>query len=273
MILFESKYGVIMKNINDYLDSKTSDGKCFFTTQDLEKEMGLSYLAAKFKLLRLKEKKEIATPVRGFHLILSPEYRINGCLPASFFVPDLMRYLDLPYYVGLLSGAEIHGAAHQKPQVFQIIAEKNRKSIHCGRVKIDFIARQDMQKMPTMPIKTETGYLTVSTPEVTALDVANYPLRSGGTGNVVTVLEELAERLNEERLTALMPLVGATPQLQRLGFFLENVGLTALSEIVATELKTRRTDSIWLISKTNEESLSYNKKWKVKINDTWESDL
>ena len=39
------------------------------------------------------------------------------------------RVLDLGYYSGLLSAAEYHGAAHQRPQAFQVFLAKNRRPI------------------------------------------------------------------------------------------------------------------------------------------------
>ena len=52
-------------------------------------------------------------PFRGFHVIVQPEYRALGCLPADQFVPQLMEHLGLVVdYAGLLTAASLHGAAH-----------------------------------------------------------------------------------------------------------------------------------------------------------------
>jgi len=66
------------------------------------------------------------------------EYRSLGCLPASQLIPDLMKHLDIPYYVCLLSAAEFYGAAHQKPQVFQVMTPFIRKNLHIDKVRIQF---------------------------------------------------------------------------------------------------------------------------------------
>src|SRR5204862_425249 len=81
--------------------------------------LGTSLAAVQAALRRLKRRGEIADPYRGFHVIVPPEYRRLGCLPAEQFVPQLMRVLGETYYVALLSAAELHGAAHQRPQAFQ----------------------------------------------------------------------------------------------------------------------------------------------------------
>jgi hypothetical protein len=67
--------------------------------------------------------------MRGFHVIVPPEYRSLGCLPPEQFAPALMETLGMPYYAGLLSAAQFHGAAHQRPQVFQVVVESITHSI------------------------------------------------------------------------------------------------------------------------------------------------
>jgi hypothetical protein len=49
-------------------------------------------------------------------VIVPPEYRRIECLAADHFVPQLMEHLGEWYYVALLSAAELHGAAHQRPK-------------------------------------------------------------------------------------------------------------------------------------------------------------
>jgi len=43
-------------------------------------------------LSRLAAKGAIASPAREFYLIVPPEYRGLGCLPAEQFVPALMEF-------------------------------------------------------------------------------------------------------------------------------------------------------------------------------------
>jgi hypothetical protein len=56
-----------------------------------------------------------------------------------------MAYLDEKYYAGLLSAAEYHGAAHQRPQVFQVVVARNKSEITCGKVRGIFVARKNMR--------------------------------------------------------------------------------------------------------------------------------
>ena len=48
------------------------------------------------------------SPAHGFYVIVPPECRQLGCLPAGQFIPALMEQLGLGYYVGLLSAAQSH---------------------------------------------------------------------------------------------------------------------------------------------------------------------
>jgi len=44
------------------------------------------------------------------------EYRVAGAPPASWYIDDFMKAVGTPYYVGVLTAAALHGAAHQAPQ-------------------------------------------------------------------------------------------------------------------------------------------------------------
>ncbi|MHB1615419.1 MAG: type IV toxin-antitoxin system AbiEi family antitoxin [Actinomycetes bacterium] len=101
-------------------------------------------------------------------------------MPASHFIDPFMRYLGHPYYVGLLSAAEIHGAAHQRPQVFQVITPARLRDRTFGRVRIEFISAVQASARPTATVNTPTGTMRVATPEVTLLDLVAAPQRGGG---------------------------------------------------------------------------------------------
>ena len=81
----------------------------------LSRTLGVSAAAARQALSRLAAKREIASPARGFYVVVPPEYRRLGCLPADQFIPSLMEHRKIPYYVALLSAAQYHGAAHHRP--------------------------------------------------------------------------------------------------------------------------------------------------------------
>ncbi|MFH1833599.1 MAG: type IV toxin-antitoxin system AbiEi family antitoxin [bacterium] len=95
----------------DYIEDLATHGRYHFTTAQAVAAVGSSPVALRAAIRRQREKGRVAMPFRGFHLIVPPEYRTLGCLPADQFVPQLMEHLGLSYYVGLLSAASLHGAA------------------------------------------------------------------------------------------------------------------------------------------------------------------
>ena len=117
-------------------------GRYLFTSSELRSALGVSEEAARQALSRLAAKGEIASPARGFYVIVPPEYRRLGGLPAGQFVPALIEHRCVRYYVGLLSAAQLHGAVHHRPQELQVVLERNRPAIVCGAVKVAFVARR-----------------------------------------------------------------------------------------------------------------------------------
>lgn len=198
-------------------------GRYHFASADARLALGTSPGAAKVALNRLAKKGAVASPARGFYVIVPPEYRSLGCLPANQFVPALMQSLDLPYYTGLVTAAQYHGAAHQRPQEFQVFLAKRRLSISCGKVRVAFMVRKRLGEVPVQTLNTPRGALRISTPEATAIDLVGYQQHAGGLNQIATVLSELAEKIEPSRLTraaATAPL----PWAQRLGYLLERIG-------------------------------------------------
>ena len=133
----------------DYIAELAAHGRHNFTTSEARAALGGSLGAVRASLRRLKARGEIADPCRGFYIIVSPEYRRLGCLPAEQFVPQLMAHLwHRHYYAALLSAAEFHGAAHHPPQLFQVMLATNRRPVECGQVRVQFVARADLARTP-----------------------------------------------------------------------------------------------------------------------------
>ena len=98
-------------NIREFLDRLASSSRYSFSTSEALQALGISRPALKVALGRLARQKRVVSPARGFYLIVPPEYRSLGCLPADQFIPDLMKRLKLPYYAGLLTAAQYLQAA------------------------------------------------------------------------------------------------------------------------------------------------------------------
>ena len=90
-----------------YVENLAATGSHSFTSQEARHSLGVSADASKLALNRLSKRGLIASPARGFYVIVPPEYRSLGCLPADQFIPALMKRLDLRYYVGPALGRAI----------------------------------------------------------------------------------------------------------------------------------------------------------------------
>lgn len=261
--------------LSDYADNIQSQGKYSFTSEELLTNLSASENAIKKSIRRLKEKHEIAKVRNGFYVIIPPEYRRRGMLPPMLFVKELMKFLKRDYYVCLINAAAIHGASHQQPQEFFVMTTKPvMLPIHNLQVKINFIYRKKWSTLDIMEKKTETGMIKISTPELTALDLVNYYDRSGGLNRVATVLEELAERLDAERLAAAAARYGQVATIQRLGYLLDKVlGKKNITGPLADYLSRIHYSSVPLRPDNGKSGpQATNNRWKVIPNTEIETD-
>ena len=216
----------------DYVADLAVRGRHHFTTDEAVGAIGSPRSAVRGQLRRLKARGVIAEPVRGFNMIVPPRHRSRGCLPAEQFIPQLMDLAGEPYYFALLSAAERYGAAHQRPQVVQVMVRKNRAAVACGEVRVEFVARHDLERVFVREFNTPRGVARYSTPEVTALELVGYPNHAGGIANVAMVLGDLAEEMEAE---ALSRAAGISPVSwsQRLGYLLERAVESNLADALA----------------------------------------
>jgi len=247
------------------IDSLQAAGRYSFTRQELEELDDRSEVSLQSVLRRLKERGRIASPRRGFYVVVPVEYRKAGSPPASWFIDDLMAYLEQPYYVGLLSAAAIHGAAHQQPMVFQVVTDRPIRPARVGRSRIEFHSSRRVDSVPVTEVQTETGNMRVSTPEATAFDLVHYLQAAGQVGHVATVLAELAEELDGRALAeaaALYP----TPTAQRLGYLLDFLGEERRAEELHSWLAERRRRPVPLVPGEPAGELSSDPRWRVVTN-------
>ena len=273
---YEYCYFMYMKgaepNAREFVVGLARSGRHLFTTAEARDALGVSSGAAKVALHRLAQQGLISSPARGYYVVVPPEYRSLGCLPAGQFVPELMGRLGLRYYVGLLSAAQYHGAAHHRPQELQVFLERARRPLTCGRVRVAFIVRKRLRDVPVESLNTPRGAVRVSTPEATALDLIGYQRRAGGLNQVATVIAELSERLDGGKLVA----VAATAPpawSQRLGFLLERVGAAEKAGPLKAWVRTNARKVAVLLPDAEHGDAGRDAEWKLRINATVESEL
>lgn len=257
---------MLLMGAQEYLNNLQREGRYSFAIGALEQELQLSNVAARNTIRRLKINKLIVSPAKGFYLIVPPEYQAYGCLPAEMFIPNLMKHLNLPYYVGFLSAAQFYGAAHQKTQRFQVVTTKNRRPIHCGRIFIEFIANRNVALTPTQNFNTKTGTIAVATPEALAIDLISAPQHAAGINNVATILNELSENIDADKLVKLNEAYPELFLMQRLGYLFELLGFEKISEKIATLLIDKDLNWAKLAPTKQYKALERNKKWKIILN-------
>ncbi|SNB47473.1 type IV toxin-antitoxin system AbiEi family antitoxin [Geobacter sp. DSM 9736] len=254
------------------VDSLAAEGRSCFTYQEFLKLSGSSEVAVKSALHRLLKKGEIAMPYRGFYVILLPMHRSVGCVPPAQFIPDLMEHLGEVYYAGLLSAAEYHGAAHQRPQIFQVMVAKVRRPITCGNIRVQFVYRKNAAAIPTEFRNTTAGTIKVSTPEATALDVVGYVSHCAGLDNVATILIELAECIDPKRLVEVAEL-SPVSYAQRLGYLLELLGEKDKVVQLAEYVRKKCPVPTALLPRLSIKGAAKDRQWQVYINTTIEPDI
>ncbi|MYH16537.1 MAG: hypothetical protein F4149_15340 [Gammaproteobacteria bacterium] len=260
-------YASVQPRAREVIAELAARGRYHFTTAEFMAALGSSDAAARQSLSRLAGKGRIASPARGFYVVLPPEYRRLGCLPPDQFIPALMEHRRTPYYVGLLSAAQYHGAAHHRPQEFQVVLERNRPPIVCGSVKVAFVARRNVGAVAVQSFNTPRGTARVSTAEATAIDLVGYMYRSGGLDRVAGVLSELVEVLDAAKL------VGAAKcssilWAQRLGYLLELVG--GAGKVAELKDYVRHTGRNYtrLLPSSPAEDAPRSKAWRLHVNAT-----
>lgn len=261
-----------LHHLEDWIESLPAQGRYTFTRHEAEAALGSSFVAVQSALRRQKQKGRLASPRRGFYVYVPPEHRAAGAPPASWYIDDLMRFCGCGYYVGLLSAAALHGAGHQQPMVFQVLADRLHGTLAAGRSSIEVIRSCSVGRVPTQRVQTETGTMAVSTPEATALDLVRLPSASGGWNNVATVLAELAAAMDPGRLVAA---AGCTrlPDAQRLGYVLEQLGEEQLAGPLAAWLATRRTTIVPLRTDAHAAGVAPHRRWRVIPNEILEPDV
>ena len=257
--------------LDKYLIEVRSQGRYAFTLNEIENKFNVEYHSLRQVLYRLKKKNEIAQIRQGFYVIIPPEYSKQGIIPPYLYIDDMMKSLDKTYYVGLLSAAALHGAAHQQPTGYTVITQSPApRSIN--NQKILFFSKQEFIKDGVVQRKTPVGYINVSSPELTALDFFDY-IHKFGINRITTILQELSEEIKPSFLLKIAKQYPNTAAIQRLGYILDTVvSSEKLSDVLWKVLKNRDFFPIPLSPHKTKKGETGNK-WKIIQNMEIESDL
>jgi len=264
-------------SIADWIEEQAPSGRYTFSKDDVRKFFpSTSAPAIDTALHRAVARGRIFSPCRGFYVVVPEEYRLWKAVPQEVYMDRMMQHLQRKYYVSLLSAAERHGAAHYAPMGFQVMVEppvmrdKEREGY-----AIRYAERRVIPLAYIERLEVPSGWLNISGPELTAIDLVAYHERIGGLTRAATVLEELSFKLDFSKLDADFLKVASTPVFQRLGYLLDRVlEEDAIAESLLALMKSggMKMKAVPLMLGTPLDNAEVDKKWKVVVNQHIEID-
>jgi len=218
-----------MASLDHYLDELLSRGRAYFSREEALEALGLSAEAFIAAASRLAKKQRLASPRRGFYLILRPEDRVSGAPDPVRWIDPLMKYLSLDYRISLLRAAAFHGASHQAAMVIQLVVPKQLRAFDIGRHRLQFIyqtpkafAKTNLPDWLTQ-MKSEAGFAQVAGVELTLLDCARYFHKAAGINGVAQIAKDIGAKADPRKL-AKAAMAYENAAVRRLGYLLEHAG-------------------------------------------------
>jgi predicted transcriptional regulator of viral defense system len=247
-------------------DWALSQGMGALTTPQIAGLLGVPPHQVPQRLAAPKSRGEWVCPARGLWVPVPPEYRAWGGPPGLELVPLLAGFLKFGCYIGWMSAAALHGAAHQAAQVVQIAASRRVRDRDVGRARLRFNTRPAAQTLPTVEHVVRTGAVRVSSPELTALDLAADIRLGANIDNVATVIVELTQSPGLD-VAALAHLAGSFPAAaaRRVGWILDrHAGLGGLDPLASLAGAGHPVPS--RLSPTAPETGKVDQQWNLRIN-------
>ena len=263
--------------VKDWIENLQKRGVITFSRQEVTNIFPLqSEISLRNSLNRLANKGSIVSIWKGFYVIVSLKYASRKIVPPELYMDQLMKYLNRTYYVGLLSAAAFHGAAHQQPQDFFVITESPAlRNTNKKGTRVLFLNKKEIVNTLCISLKTETGYVQVSSKELTAADLITYQKEIGGLNRVSTIFNELAESLNFDSLNKDYFENVPVSTIQRMGYILEVVlEQNSIAELLLTKAKyfSCTFQKVPLKNGNKIDDCEVDSKWKIIINEQIEID-
>ena len=251
-------------------DQLLSEGMNTITIDEIESRTGVTrnavYLGVKYAI----DRKRLFSPARGLYVVVPPEYRRVGVVPAVQFIDPMMSHLGIDYYLGLATAASWWGSSHHASQEFQVIVNSRLPNRTIGNVRFRFISRAKLDAKSIRRVAGPRTMLNVSTPDLTAVDLAANPEHVGGYSNVATILAELPD-LDGSRIAALSKRRKRS-DARRLGWLLSlvqpDLTLCALKKVAEPDQGQPT-----LLTPKGPRKGRLDSDWNVLVNTTVEPDL
>lgn len=262
--------------VREWIHQREIEGLATFTYEDVAVAFpNLAPQLVRNNLYRAGRAGLVSQPYRGFYVIVPPHYAAKGIVPPVYYIDQLMAWLQKPYYIGLLSAAEMLGAAHQRPQYFCVMT--TLPQLHAQKkTSLDWAYRAAINDALLQTKNSETGTVRFSGPELTALDLVQYEHRIGGLSRAATIIEEVSEQM-EWKGAADNGLIEQTTlaTVQRLGYIMEYVlQYQEHADSIYIELRkvASKLNRFPLSSRKSSDGAEVNKRWNILVNTEIELD-
>jgi predicted transcriptional regulator of viral defense system len=271
-----------MSDLQKFVDSQLVRGRAHFSKAAALAEARQTRRAFESEVARLTQKGRLASPRRGFYLILRPEDRLLGAPDPSRWIDPMMKHLGLDYRISLLRAAAFHGSAHQAAMVFQVITPRQLQGIEMGRQRVEFIYQTPAAFGETnrpewlRQLKTEAGFAKIAGVELTLLDICRYFHRAAGISGAAQAVHDLGKKA-DPGILAKAANTYENSAVRRLGYLLERFGhdrqAKSLRAFAAKAKSFKALDPaakpiVAALTETEEK----NPKWKLVINAPMEID-
>lgn len=227
-------------------------------------------------LSRYRAKGRLQAVHRGFFVVIPPHYALQGRVPDSYYVTQLMTYLKRPYYVSLLSAASLWGASHQAVMLTHLMTRLPQSSTSREKNNtLRWFYRSEIPDEFLVSKNGETAPVVYSNAELTAVDLVHWAKKIGGLSSVATVLAELREVTNFTDAAEGVFRTTDVSDVQRLGYLYEVVlGDCAQGSVVHDELKkiSPTLRNVLLVPGGNKVCVRRDSRWHVDVNEEIEVD-
>jgi predicted transcriptional regulator of viral defense system len=261
-----------MKTGEAFVKDLLKRGRYCFTLRDAGEKLGKQGPVLNLALQRLKKAGWIAPVSRGFYVAMDVQHQAAGMLDPVWFVDDWAKHMHMGYYVGGLSAAELHGAAHQRPMQFQVFGDRQIRDVKQPGLHLATFYKRNLAASPTVKLKSPAGFFLASTPEATAGDIVAYHRCCPSLDHAATVLVELAEAIDAQRLAALTEQGFSMPTLQRMGWLLDHVQWPEKTERLHTALSRNALNWVALEPRLPPDG-QRNDRWRVVENTDIQPDI
>jgi predicted transcriptional regulator of viral defense system len=206
---------------HDLPDHLLSSGVNTFTLAEATELLERSGDAVRKGLERLTRKRLIFSPARGFYVVVPPQFRRQGTVPATHFIDAMMQALGRRYYVSLISAAELHGAVKPAPsEPLQVMVDRHLADRDLDSIELWFYkSRHATYDIGIQQYEAPT--LRLASRELTAVDLVEHANDCGGIDHVALLLDALSPL----RIPKLADLAGMRDlaTARRLGYLLSRL--------------------------------------------------